>query len=96
MLFMLDSSTQLYVFTAVVIMSFFVASALDGVMESDGFGMFGNLIIVVTGFYLGIWVADNYNLVSNNLTYYAIAGFSGSFLALFVLTIIKSLLGRIA
>jgi uncharacterized membrane protein YeaQ/YmgE (transglycosylase-associated protein family) len=91
----LDTSTQLFLFTSVVLCSFFIASAMDGVLSADGFGVIGNQVIIVAGFYLGIWTARHFGYSVSNFTYSVVIGLAGAFIALLVLAIIKALLSRL-
>ena len=96
MFFSLDTSTQLFLFTSVVLLSYFIASAMDGVMGPESFGVLGNQGIVVCGFYLGMWTAHFYRLPVSNFTNAVVAGLAGAFVALFILTLLKALLNRVA
>lgn len=92
----LDTSTQLFLFTAIVISSYFIASAMDGVLGPDGFGVLGNQFVIIAGFYLGIWGANYLRLPVRDFTNAVISGLVGAFVALLILTIMKALLNRFA
>lgn len=96
MFFSLDTSTQLFLFTTVVIMTYFIASAMHGVMGPDGFGVLGNQGIIIAGFYLGIWGGRYFHFPVRDFTNAVIAGLAGAFIALFFLTVLKALLNRFA
>ena len=54
MIWNLDTPWLLMAIATVVVLSFFFGSALDYLMRDDGFGSTGNMMIVSTGFFLGI------------------------------------------
>lgn len=96
MFFSLDTSTQLFLFTSVILLSYFIASAMDGVMGQDGFGQLGNQLIVVSGFYLGVWTAHYYQFPVRDFTNAVIAGLCGAFVILLFMSLLKALLNRFA
>lgn len=96
MFFSLDTSTQLFLFTTIVIMTYFIASAMHGVMGPDGFGVLGNQGIIISGFYLGVWGARYLHFPVRDFTNAVVAGLAGAFVALFFLTVCKALLNRFA
>lgn len=94
MFMFLDTTTQIYMFFAIGILSFFIANTMDGVLGSDGFGILGNQMIIMAGFYLGILVAKHYHLPIRDLAHMAVAGLTGAFVSLLVLSISKAILAR--
>ncbi|HMQ57239.1 MAG TPA: hypothetical protein PKE65_01700 [Rhizobiaceae bacterium] len=75
--------------------AFFLATAMDGVMGPDGFGLFGNMIILISGFFIGLYIANKYGIRLNNYDLIAIAGIAASFMSLAVLAVMKALLNRL-
>ena len=94
MFFFMDTQTQLFLFTSILLCSFFLASAMHGVLGRDGFGVIGNLIVITTGFYLGLWLGRYYGLSVRNFEIGVLAGLAGSFLSLLSLTVMKAFLSR--
>lgn len=94
MFLQLDMSTQLFLFTTIALASFFLATAMDGVLGVDGFGVIGNQIILVIGFYLGVSLGHYYGYNIRDFKIGVIAGLIGSFVIMFLLSIIKALLNR--
>jgi hypothetical protein len=94
MFVVLDTTTQIYLFFAVGILSFFIANTMDGVLGDDGFGILGNQMIVMAGFYLGLLVAKHYHFPLRDFAHMAVAGLTGAFVSLLVLSISKAILAR--
>jgi hypothetical protein len=94
MYLVLDTTTQIYLFFAVAILSFFIANTMDGVLGQDGFGVLGNQAIIMSGVYLGFVVAKYYHVSVNNFTQMAVAGLVGAFVSLLVLSVSKAILSR--
>ncbi len=94
MFFAMDTETQLFLFTSIVVVSFFLGNAMDGVLGDDGFGIFGNMIVIAAGFFVGLWVGRYFGYPVNNFKFGIIAGLAGSFVSLLVLSIIKAVLNR--
>ena len=82
--------------TAVAILSFIVATALDALLAQEGFGATGNAAIITIGFFGGIYGA---NLLGHRLgdIQTAIAtGLGGAFLLLAVLVVLKAAMRRLS
>ena len=64
MLWNLDPAWLMMAIATVAVLSYFFGAALHWLMREDGFGSFGNAIIISTGFFLAILVANQqgYNL----------------------------------
>jgi uncharacterized membrane protein YeaQ/YmgE (transglycosylase-associated protein family) len=90
----LDSTSQIYLFFAVAVLSFFIANTMDGVLGDDGFGVIGNQIITMAGFYLGVILARHFHFPIGDLSHLAVVGLVGSFGSLLVLSISKAILAR--
>ncbi len=94
MYLVLDTTTQIYLFFAVAILSFFIANTMDGVLGEDGFGVLGNQMIVMAGFYLGVLLARRYHVPVHDFAHMAVAGLVGAFVSLLILSISKAILAR--
>lgn len=90
----LDTTSLLALGLAVCTASFFIASLMDGVLEGDGFGTTGNMVILVAGAFLGFYVGNLITPYGANAVYTAVAGVSGAFGSLAILAIMKALLSR--
>jgi uncharacterized membrane protein YeaQ/YmgE (transglycosylase-associated protein family) len=94
MFFAMDTQTQLFLFSTIVLGSFFLANAMHGVLGPDGFGIFGNMIVIVAGFVIGLWLGRYYGFSIRDFEIGVIAGLVGSFLSLLTLSVTKALLNR--
>jgi hypothetical protein len=94
MLWNLDSSWLLMAIAVVTMISYPFGLALHGVMGSDGFGPLGNMIVVATGFFLGILTANSYGLTLRDLTLATGTGLAGAGLSLGALAMLKAGLNR--
>ena len=59
------------------------------------FGIFGNMIIIAAGFFIGVWVSRYIGYPVGNFRFGVVVGLTGSFVSLLVLTILKALLNRL-
>ncbi len=50
MFFFHGHPVQLFLFTSILLCSFFLANAMNGVLGRDGFGVIGNMVVIATGF----------------------------------------------
>ncbi len=95
MYLVLDTTTQIYLFFAVAILSFFIANTMDGVLGDDGFGIMGNQMVIMAGFYLGLLLAKRYHFPIHDFAHMAVAGLVGAFVSLLVLSVSKAILARL-
>lgn len=89
MLFGLSASV-LVLMVAVSMCAFFVSMSMDGIIGDRGFGVIGNMVILSVGFYLGHQAATSLGLPHADIILTTLAGMTGSFLALSVLSVVKS------
>lgn len=80
---------------ACVIACFFVGHAMDGVMGSAGFGVLGNMLVLTTGLFLGLFLAEMVGLRLSSVEVLAGAGVVGAFGSLLLLVVIKHLVLRV-
>ncbi len=80
---------------ACIIGCFFVGHAMDGVIGSSGFGVLGNMLILTTGLFLGLLLADKFGLRVSNVEVLAAAGLIGAFGSLLLLVLLKHLFMRV-
>lgn len=77
----------------VCIMSYFVGTFMDSLLEGDGFGTLGNMMLLIAGTLLGFYFCDNY-VYGTNPVNFALVGISGGFLCLAVFSLSKAVLNR--
>ncbi len=80
---------------ACVIACFFVGHAMDGVMGQAGFGVLGNMLILLTGLFIGIFAADMLGLQMNRTEILVGTAVAGPFAALMLLVLVKLMFLRI-
>ncbi len=80
---------------ACIIACFFVGHAMDGVIGSLGFGVLGNMLVLTTGLFLGLFMADMIGLRVSKLEVVAGAGLIGAFGSLLLLVLLKHLFMRV-
>lgn len=95
MLWNLDASWLMMAIAVVAVLSYFLGSAIDALMREDGFGSLGNALIISTGFFLGILLAnrEGYNLREPSVA--IMVGLAGAFVCLASLTLAKALAARL-
>ena len=80
---------------ACAVICFFVGHAMDGVIGSLGFGVLGNMLVLTTGLFLGLFMADMIGLRVSKLEVVAGAGLIGAFGSLLLLVLLKHLFMRV-
>lgn len=90
MLSSLDTSSLLFAVAFVAIVSLMLGTVLDGVMQDEGFGPFGNMIIITAGFFFGIFAANRWGIRFTELEVAVATGLGGAFVALFTLSLAKA------
>lgn len=94
MLWKLDPTWLMMAVASVTVMGFFFGSIMDAIMADDGFGPFGNMILITVGFFASIFVANVHGISMGNLTFAMGTGLSGAFLTLATLALVKAGLAR--
>jgi uncharacterized membrane protein YeaQ/YmgE (transglycosylase-associated protein family) len=90
----IDTTTLLIAGLLVSAGAYFMASAMDGVMGSDGFGTVPNMVILIAGSFVGLYAFEYMHLPAYDATTQAIAGITGAFACLAFLATLKSLANR--
>ena len=90
----LDSDMLLFVLAAICVASYFTAIATDGVLGGDGFGVIGNMLILMTGAIIGLFSLDYVDVPLQGHVAGAVAAISGGFIILTVMSLIKNILSR--
>ena len=94
MLWNLQSDSLMMVIVMVAMPAFLFGLILDAVMKSDGFGALGNMVVLTTGFFLGILSFNHYGFRFDDVTFATATGLFGAFTAIFALALIKASLLR--
>ncbi|MEM5502664.1 hypothetical protein [Ahrensia kielensis] len=90
----LDTQTLMIVGLAITVGAFFIGSAMDGVLESIAFGAIGNMMILIAGAFLGLYLGEIFLPYSHDAAYIAIVGVCGGFMLLAVLMTLKAALSK--
>ena len=95
MLLNLDPGWLLLALAVVGIVAFIVSMALNAVMGEDGFGAIGNAVIITTGFFFTVFMANNLGYRISDVTMAVTVGLSGAFGCLAMLALAKAALNRL-
>lgn len=81
--------------TAVFILSFILALALDALLGGEGFGATGNTVVLTVGFFGGVYGANmaGYRLADAQAA--IVTGLGGAFLLLAALVVVKAAMRRL-
>lgn len=91
----LDLNTQIFLVTIVAIFGFFIGHAMDGVLGDEGFGPYGNMSVIVTGFIASVFLMRYFGFSMRDLRLAATGGLAGSFTCLATLVLSKNILHRL-
>jgi fluoride ion exporter CrcB/FEX len=95
MLWNLDPAWLMMAVATVAVLSYFFGAALHWLRREDGFGAFGNAIIISGSFFLSILVANHQGYNLRDLHLAVIVGLCGAFVVLASLTLLRALIARI-
>jgi hypothetical protein len=95
MLSKLDPAWLMMAIGTVAVLSYYLGSALHALMRDDGFGSFGNAVILSGGFFLAIFAANHQGYNLRELHFAVMVGIIGAFLVLTSLALLKALIRRI-
>ena len=73
---------------------FFGGVAMNGVLEDDGFGVVGNMLILIAGAFIGMQLGGTVRLPFEAPTADSIRAIAGAFLCLSLLAVVKNVLRR--
>lgn len=96
MLMKMDTSWLLFAIAAVTMLAYLLSLGLDAVLRDDGYGPFGNALIISGAFFGTIYLANRQGYRFSSLMDAAASGLGGAFVALFVLIIVRAILRRMA
>lgn len=89
------SGGWLFIVIAVVAMfSYILGYFVDKIMISDGFGPFGNMVVIGSGFVGAIYVYNIYGHVVSDAREGAVVGLVGAFITLAAAAIARSVVMR--
>jgi len=77
-------------FAGTGVFAFMFGSALDGLTGSDGFGAFGNMIVLMLGFFGGIYAANELGYSFDTLMIACAVGLGGAFVSFSTFALIKA------
>jgi hypothetical protein len=89
-LFELDPFWLIMAIAGVGVFSFMFGSALDALTGPDGFGAFGNMLVLVAGFFGSIAVANEFGYELETLLIACGVGLGGAFIAFSSLALLKA------
>ncbi len=95
MLWKLDPAWLMMAISTVSVLSYFFGSALHALMREDGFGSFGNAIIISVGFFLTLAAVDSQGYEPGGIQIAVFLGLAGAFIVLSTLTFLRALLKRL-
>lgn len=90
----MDAQTLLVVTFAIAVSGYFLGAAMDGVLQGDGFGTIGNMVILMAGAFIGLRVGPMIELPLEPAVAQGVSAVSGAFIVLAVLATIKGVLAR--
>lgn len=94
MLAYMDTNMFLMLLLIVGVAGFFGGLAMDGVLEEDGFGVIGNMLILIAGAVIGIQFGGAIRLPFESTIADAVRAISGAFICLTILALTKNVLRR--
>jgi hypothetical protein len=95
MLLTLDPMWLMLSVSTVAVLCYFFGAAIDALMREDGFGAFGNGLIMSGGFFLAILAANYRGYRLSELHFAVMLGLAGAFLLLTSLALLRALVKRI-
>lgn len=78
-----------------IIVAFFIGNAMNSILGSQGFGVVGNMLVLLSGFMLGFYYIDLLPAHLIPQTYAIPAAVAAAFVILFLLALIKKMVQRI-
>lgn len=90
-----DTNTLMVLGLALAACGFFGGLAMNGVLEDDGFGVVGNMVILIAGALIGIYLGGFVRLPLDGMTAEAVRAVSGAFICLTALALLKNFLARL-
>ena len=91
----MDTNTLMVLGLALAACGFFGGLAMNGVLEDDGFGVIGNMVILIAGALIGLHLGGMVHLPLEGMTADAVKAVTGGFVCLTVLALVKNVLSRL-
>lgn len=95
MLMKLDTVWLIFALAGVAMLSYLFSIGLSALLRDAGFGVIGNALIVIAGFFGGIYLSNIYGIRFQELLPAIIHGLVGAFILLFILMMAKLALNRV-
>ena len=95
MLMRLDPAWLMLAISLVAIICFFFGALMDAIMKEDGFGPIGNTLVLLAGFFAGIFLVNYNGITLTSLGTATATGLGGSFVSLALLALVKAGLARL-
>ena len=90
----LDLHILMLIGLALVARAFFAAVAMNGVLGPAGFGVTGNMLVMIAGAMIGIYLRHTIQWTIPPETAGAVSAVAGAFIGLALLTFLKNMLIR--
>ncbi len=94
-MWLIDTNTGIFLITVVSICGFFLGHAMDGVLENEGFGPYGNMVIILAGFVGGVLVMRYFGFSIKDFRVGVTGGLLGSFAMLVSMVLTKNVMHRL-
>lgn len=95
MLMKLDAAWLIFALAGVAMLSYLFSIGLNALLRDDGFGVIGNALIIIAGFFGGIYLSNVYGIRFQALMPAIVHGLIGAFILLLVLVMAKLALNRL-
>ncbi len=90
----MDAQTLVAITFAIAAASYFLGAAMDGVLQGDGFGTLGNMVVLMAGSFIGLRLSPMIDLPLDLTVAKAVCTVSGGFIVLAFLAMAKGVLAR--
>ena len=94
MLMKLDTAWLVFALAGVAMLSYLFSIGLNALLRDAGFGVIGNALIIIGGFFGAIYLSNVYGIRFQALLPAIIYGLAGAFILLLALVIAKLALNR--
>ena len=94
-MWLIDTNTGIFLITVIAIGGFFLGHAMHGVLGDEGFGAYGNMMVILAGFVGGIFVMRYFGFSIKDFRIGVTGGLIGAFAVLVTLVLTKNVLHRL-
>ncbi|MEP9373023.1 hypothetical protein [Mesorhizobium sp. KR1-2] len=95
MLWNLEPGWLMMAVASVAVIALFFGTALDAIMDDDGFGPVGNMVLFTAGFFAAILAANCRGIAMRDLTFAMATGLAGAFVTIGMLALVKAGMARL-